>query len=171
MDTRLVALKLFLDELQIPTDIETVDDRKRVQKAVYLGQLSGIDLGYRFGWYLMGPYSPALTRDYYSLAEAIASGDRDYEDKELQRSVRDRLRTVLPLIEVPQDIALSQEDWLELVSSLHYLRKVRRCSDKEAKDILKEEKPRLFSFADKAEGQLQEVGLLPPTRGQESAEC
>jgi uncharacterized protein YwgA len=171
MDTRLVALKLFLDELQIPTDIETVDDRKRVQKAVYLGQLSGVDLGYRFGWYLMGPYSPALTKDYYGLAEAIASGDRDFEDKELQEPIQDRLRSVLPLMEVPNGVSLSQEDWLELVSSLHYLRKVRRCSDDETMEILEKEKPCLFASVGRAEIALQEVGLLQPAKDQESAKC
>ncbi len=56
METKLLVLKLFLGALGIDDSIETVDDRKRVQKAVYLGQLSGIDLGYRYGWYRMGPY-------------------------------------------------------------------------------------------------------------------
>ena len=57
MDAKLITLRLFLDALGQSVDIETVDDRKRVQKAVYLGQLSGVDLGYRFSWYVMGPYS------------------------------------------------------------------------------------------------------------------
>ena len=34
MEPKLVALKLFLDELEIPASIETIDDRKKVQKAV-----------------------------------------------------------------------------------------------------------------------------------------
>lgn len=91
MDARLITLKLFLDELGIPDEIETIDDRKRVQKAVYLAQLTGVDLSYRFGWYLMGPYSPTLTKDYYSLAEAVASGDKDYESKQLQDVIKSRL--------------------------------------------------------------------------------
>src|SRR3712207_9330456 len=49
--------------------------RKRVQKAVYIGQLTGVDLGYRFSWYVKGPYSTALTRDYYDLAEDVNSGE------------------------------------------------------------------------------------------------
>ena len=56
MEEKLVVLKLFLDELGIPDSIDTVDERKRIQKAAYLGQLSGVDLGYRYGWYKMGPY-------------------------------------------------------------------------------------------------------------------
>src|ERR1051326_3215963 len=118
MDARLTALKLFLDELDTPSNIETVDDRKRVQKAVYLGQLSGVDLGYRFGWYLMGPYSPALTRDYYTLATEIGSGDRDFENKALQPPLRMRLQSVKRLLEPPAELNLPQESWLELISSL-----------------------------------------------------
>ena len=87
MENKLIALKVLLDQLGVPDSIETIDDRKRVQKAVYLGQLSGVDLGYRFGWYVFGPYSPALTKDYYSLAEAIASGDRSYVGREFSVGV------------------------------------------------------------------------------------
>src|SRR5262245_29472425 len=155
MDTRLVVLKLFLDVLEVPTDITTVDDRKRVQKAIYLGQLSGVDLGYRFGWYLMGPYSTALTKDYYALAEAIATGDQDYEGKELQEPVRKRIREILPVLEVPQGVDLPQEDWLELVSSLHYLRKVRNHDAARTLETLKNEKPSLIPCIREAELALQ----------------
>src|SRR5205809_136660 len=113
MDTRLIVLKLFLEELGVSPGIDTLDDRKRVQKAVYLGQRAGVDLGYRFGWYLLGPYSPALTRDYYSLAEGLASGDRSSQDKQLNPGVRARLHRILPLLEPPPDVSLTQEDWLE----------------------------------------------------------
>ncbi|HZZ71301.1 MAG TPA: hypothetical protein VFE24_03555, partial [Pirellulales bacterium] len=60
MNPNSIAIKLMLDELGIPETIATVDDRKRVQKAVYLGQRAGMNLGYRFGWYVRGPYSSAL---------------------------------------------------------------------------------------------------------------
>ena len=98
MENRLIALKVLLDTLGIPDTIETIDDRKRVQKAVYLGQLSDVNLGYRFGWYVLGPYSPALTKDYFSLAEAIASGDKGYEGKEFTPGVLGRIRRILPLM-------------------------------------------------------------------------
>jgi uncharacterized protein YwgA len=160
MDQRLVVLKLFLDELGVPDSINTVDDRKRVQKAVYLGQLSGLDLGYRFGWYLKGPYSTSLTKDYYSLADEIASEDRDYEGKSLPESVRSRLQKVEPLMTVPDEVGLAQEDWLELVSSFHYLRKIRRCDREQALETLRREKPRLVSFAGRAEEKLVQAGLL-----------
>jgi len=157
METRLIVLKLFLDELGIPDNIDTVDDRVRVQKAVYLGQSSGVDLGYRFGWYVRGPYSPALARDYYSLAEAIASGDTDYREKELREPIRSRLREIRPLLEVPNEIPLTKEGWLELVASLHYLLRVRNHTWTDALKILASEKPHLHSYANQAQAKLRDV--------------
>ncbi len=161
MDAKLTVLKLFLDELNTHPDIATVDDRKRVQKAVYLGQQSGVDLGYRFGWYLMGPYSPSLTRDYYTLATEIASGDHEYKEKELQPSLRSRLKKIQGLLDPPQEVKLPQESWLELISSLHYLRKINKLDQDRSLERLNKEKPDLVKFVDQAEGKLQEVGLLP----------
>ena len=64
MRESLVALDLVLDELGVPTKVDTFRDRKLVQKAVYVAKAAGVDLGYTYGWYVHGPYSPALTRDY-----------------------------------------------------------------------------------------------------------
>lgn len=161
MDKRFIALKLFLDELGIPVAIDTVDDRKKVQKAVYLGQLSGVDLGYRFGWYLMGPYSPALTRDYYGLAEIFHSGDSSYQNHRLNQQVRSTLQRVRPVLQVPEGVSLEQEDWLELVASLHYLQKVRRLTYEEARWTLSEKKSHLIPFVEAAKKALMESSLLP----------
>lgn len=161
MDSRLVALKLFLTELDIPSEIDTIDDRKRVQKAVYLGQLTGVDLGYRFGWYLLGPYSPALTRDYYALAEALVLDGNDIQGKALHPAIRERLHQVLPLMKTPGNVRLSQEEWLELVASYHYLRSVRKLSRPEAMEILEAQKPALAPLAEAAISQLNNVDLLP----------
>jgi hypothetical protein len=119
-----------------------------------------LDLGYRFGWYLKGPYSTDLTKDYYGLAEAIASGDRDYAGKSLPEPLRVQLQKVRPLMTVPGNLGLAQEDWLELVSSLHYLRKIQGRAREQALEILRREKPRLVPFADCAENKLVQVGLL-----------
>ncbi len=161
MENRLIALKVLLDTLGIPDTIETIDDRKRVQKAVYLGQLSDVNLGYRFGWYVLGPYSPALTKDYFSLAEAIASGDKGYEGKEFTPGVLGRIRRILPLMRPPKSVPLEQEDWLELVSSLHYLRRVVRSNRQDALETLRRAKPHLLPYAEDAERALIQAGQLP----------
>ena len=160
MEARQVVLKLFLDALGIPANIDTVNDRKKVQKAVYLGQLTGIDLGYRFGWYLKGPYSPSLTRDYFDLEEAIASGDRDHEDKELEKIVIKKLKKVVPIMKHGPEVHLSQEDWLELVASVHFLLQVRGLSNKDTLTTLKTEKPKLVKHFNEAEASLRAASLL-----------
>lgn len=63
MDGRLVVLKRVVEALDEDCNIASFDDRKRLQKAIYLAQIAGIDLGYRYGWYIKGPYSTDLTRD------------------------------------------------------------------------------------------------------------
>jgi hypothetical protein len=160
MEPKLVLLKLYLDNLEIPDDITTVDDRKRVQKAVYLAQRAGVNLGYRFGWYRMGPYSPELTRDYYELAECLADGDKEHERMELRQPVRQRLRQACPLMSVPEDVDLPQEGWLEVLASVDYLRKVRRLDSRKASDVLLRQKPQLAPFFSRAEQALQDAGLL-----------
>ena len=160
MEARLVVLKLVLDALRIPTKILTIADRKRVQKGVYLGQLTGVDLGYRFGWYLKGPYSPSLTKDYFALADAIASGDKIYESRELQPDIEKKLRRVLRIMPLPPGVRLPEEDWLELVSSVHYLRAVSRSSTRVAQDTLRKKKPALTHYYAQAERTLQKANLL-----------
>ncbi|MBX5446519.1 hypothetical protein [Sphaerobacter sp.] len=160
MDPRLIALELFLTELDIPVKINSLGDRKRVQKAVYLGQLTGVDLGYRFGWYLMGPYSPALTRDYYALAESLESDESELAGKRLHPSVSQRLRRIRQLLDVPSEIPLLQEDWLELLASYHFLRHVRGLSHDDAALQLNLHKPHLAKYTDAAADSLYEFRLL-----------
>ena len=41
-------------------------------------QVAGTDLGYRFGWYIRGPYSTTLTQDAFTLKDEIAVGETDH---------------------------------------------------------------------------------------------
>ena len=159
MEIKLVVLKLFLDALGVRGKITTVDDRKRVQKAVYLGQLT-VDLGYRFGWYLMGPYCPSLTRDYYALAAELDAGSDEYKNKSLNDDVRKSLKSVAPLLKPPSDVALSQEDWLELLASTHFLRTVSRLDHEKTRSTLHEKKPHVAGCYEKAVSLLKDAKLL-----------
>lgn len=160
METRLIALKLFLDTLEVQPKIDTIDDRKRVQKVVYLGQLFGPHLGYRFGWYLKGPYSPELTADYYALAEALKAGDESYKGQRLVSAGATALSRVIPLLNPPRGVSLSQPDWLELLSSMHFLRTARGQSSKDALALLKETKPHVAKYAPQAEDVLRKQKLI-----------
>jgi uncharacterized protein YwgA len=115
-----INLKLFLDTLGISPEISTLEDRKRVQKAVYIGQEAGVNLGYSYGWYLLGPYSPELTQDYFTLNYDLINGDEEYNSYKLVESLSNKLNGIKSLMEVPQEVNLPQEDWLELVASIIY---------------------------------------------------
>ncbi len=159
MEMKLVLLKLFLDKLGIEPEIDTFDERKTIQKAVYLGQLTGVDLSYRFGWYLKGPYSPSLAEDYYHLADELEIGDESYEDYQLKKSLSDRLEKVQPLIDKPEEFMLENVDWLELVASYDYLGRVRKLSDEKADKVLAKEKPDLYEYRELAKRKLKEILL------------
>jgi uncharacterized protein YwgA len=158
MKTKLIALKLFLEELGVPSNIDTVDERKRVQKSIYLGQIAGVDLGYHFGWYLKGPYSPELTKDYYDLDEAITDGDQEYLKKDLKGQLKESLQSIRPIVNPPGDVSLSQEDWLELLASVHY--QFSKYDHEIARANIEREKPKLVPFIPRAEEALRKTHLL-----------
>ena len=159
MEQSQVALKLLLDALGVAPTIDKVSQRKAVQKAVYLGQVSGVDLGYRYNWYRMGPYSPGLTRDYFALAGTLAGPDDPTKGFELREPVRAKLASVRPLMAVPDGVSLSQADWLELLASVHFLRARRGLSPAEIRDVLTKEKPHVVSYLNQAIAALQNGGL------------
>lgn len=159
MDASETVLKLLLDEIGVEASIESVDDRKMLQKAVYLAQaVSGVDLGYRFSWYLKGPYSPPLARDYYRLAGSLEAGDTPEVAYTVDPSVRAKLNRAKELIaSVPDGVSLSLPDWAELVASLDYLRRVSRLSEVQARTVLNEQKPHLSPFTDIASQKLAQL--------------
>ena len=156
MDGRLVVLQLVLKELGISSDIRQLKNRKEIQKSIYLGQISGVDLGYRFGWYLLGPYSTSLTRDYYQLSEDISSKSETSSKRVLKNVVKTRLAKVKPLFKVPKDVDLEPEEWLELLASFHYLRKVQKLSVEDTDAKLSDQKPKLVPFLEKAKSGLEQ---------------
>lgn len=139
MDNRAIALKLILDHLET-NSIATVDQRMEVQKAVYLAQNLGVDLGYSYGWYVKGPYSPALTRDYYNLTDEVPEGTI------LRPVAIERLNVVRLLMDAPID-GLTRPRKLELLASLHYLIKRSGMSEGAAKKHLATVKPHLQDHA------------------------
>lgn len=122
MDDHLMALELLLEELDIGTDISTLADRKRVQKAVYLSQVAGANLGYQFSWYVLGPYSPSLTRDYFELAEKSAEYREASAPYSLHPGLRHSLEPVRAMIAHASLLKpkMTSEDWLELCASIHF---------------------------------------------------
>ena len=49
---------------------DTIEDRLKLQKTIYLLEEFGLNLGYGFGWYKYGPYSSDLVQDAYTVLYA-----------------------------------------------------------------------------------------------------
>jgi uncharacterized protein YwgA len=114
MDRKQIGLKLVMTALDLPDTVESFDNRLIIQKAVYLAQAAGINLGYFYHWYLHGPYCPALTRDVYAIvSEGQSEVSRWCLDQQSIDKLK-RLRTIIPAGE-------SKAKQLELMASVHFL--------------------------------------------------
>jgi len=169
MDATLIELKLVMDQLGMPTDLSTFNQRFNVQKQIYLAQIAGVDLGYRYGWYLRGPYSQSLTRDAFALQDEISAGNAEHEDYCLADGVVEKLQKAKTLCNKPADFRGSADEWLELLASLHYLRHIvyrpkgtERGFD-DAFKLLMESKPQFTNKRTQAKyawDRLADVGLI-----------
>lgn len=160
MTPRETSLALLLDALGVEATITKFSDRKDFQKMVYLAKCAGVDLGYRYGWYVYGPYAPDLARDYFSLdktpAEEIAAVRESYK---LDRRLEARVNRAKQVIDSPPPAGVQRSDWLELLASYAFLRRQKR-SHNDAVTRLQESKPHLAGFADKASEVLAARGIL-----------
>lgn len=168
MDSSHIVLKLVLDAVDQPLELDSFEQRLMIQKKVYLAQLTGLDLAYRFGWYLRGPYSRELTHDAFQLQEQMELGERDYEKESLGAFARQRIKHA-PKIWANKPSEIDEDDWLELLASLHYLKHIAymgKNARREFDDVWKaliDSKPRFKrrkGDGRKAWDQLGLVGLL-----------
>lgn len=136
MDRQQIGVKLTIDSLGLSFSIDSFDNRLILQKAIYLAQAAGVNLGYYYHWYLYGPYSPSLTRDAYAIAVDIdcdMDESRGWRLDETSQSKLGRLKNLIPKTDDKQQ----KRRKLELLASVHYLidrKEVPRC---DAKEVLK----------------------------------
>lgn len=174
MDATQIVLKLALEAVGhdfTTGSLETFDDRLSLQKKVYLSQLTGADLGYRFGWYIYGPYSNELTADAFRLRDDLFREDDEFEKEKLNSRVRETLARA-PEIWSGRPDGVDEPTWLELLASLHFLKHIAYWPDKKDPKhrtfdavfkSLAETKPRLKNArqtARRAWNRLAEVGLI-----------
>jgi uncharacterized protein YwgA len=120
MDRQQIGLKLTLDALAIRFSLDTFTDRMALQKVIYLCQAASVHLGYRYNWYLRGPYSPDLTRDAFDLKAKQGSGFDDTAGWSLDGASLQRLQELRPLWESQPES--SRPRWLELLASVLFLK-------------------------------------------------
>lgn len=162
MDRQQIGVKLTIDALNLPFQINSFEDRLILQKAIYLAQAAGVHLGYYYHWYLYGPYSPSLTQDEYAIATDISSGLDESEGWKLDDSSSQRLKEIRSIFTNPQRDKLAKK--LELLASAHFLINTRQVSSNSAKQIVATLKRFDKTFSEeevqKALGELIDYGLL-----------
>lgn len=134
--------------------------RLEFQKTAYLIQEAGADLGYRFGWYLHGPYSSSYADDAYSLAalpKEYFDSVQESVDESVLRKIRDLLDSIPP--------TKNRSYWLELLSCVHFVKRhsyPKVNSKKQVVDYLLKLKGKRFSESDiyKAYDLLQNKSFL-----------
>jgi len=164
-----ILLKLILDEIDLGNlEISDFNSRKILQKKIYLLQVTGIDLGYRYNWYLYGPYCPALASDTFSLRDEIKY-DQEFDDYQLNSKTLDKLGTLGKIVDLPDNPKINEPEWLELLASLHYLKHIAYWPGKnnpefeEVFEKLAQSKPHFASeenLATVAWKRLDDVGLV-----------
>ena len=170
MNAGRIELALVLQKLGLmPLELDTFAKRFDLQKRVYLAQVCGGDLGYRYGWYLHGPYCRALTADAFLLRDEITDGEHDHKKYTLRENISERLDRATGLSKPRAGFRGSEAEWLELVASLHYLRHIVYCPGGERPDfdksfeLLAETKPQFAGRkgdAMLAWQRLDETGLI-----------
>lgn len=159
MEKKLLALALLLDRCGFDQSIDDISKRKSIQKTVYLSQAFGLDLGYSYGWYLMGPYSPRLTQDYYNLAVEL-SEDGSWRTINFSESVNAKIEKIKSILSPPRTVHLEQPEWLELLASYHFLKVKSGKTEEELLETLKVEKSTLYPYAKQAKITLQSQQLI-----------
>jgi len=118
MDRRQIATALILRELGVAPRLDSFTDRLVLQKATYLAQAAGFDLGYHYGWYLRGPYCSQLAKDMFAAASDPVGLDDLLPSWKLDKQSRSELRRLIPLVGADD---ADRPRRLELVASVHFL--------------------------------------------------
>lgn len=101
-------------------NINNYDDRLTLQKLTCILKAVGIDFGYKFSWYIKGPYSPSLATDAYdSYRSPNKPVNISYSQKEE--------KTMKEIKDIFSEETKSSDD-LELIASILYLSKSRGIS-------------------------------------------
>lgn len=121
MDRQQILLAKSLEAAQAPLDVSTFNDRLILQKTVYLLQSAGIHIGYRFRWYLRGPYSPDMTAGAFGIVNEGEYGKKELQGWKLDEASVERAVKLRPLLHQPGEEKSETVRRLELLASVLFL--------------------------------------------------
>ena len=119
--------------------LTSFDARLVLQKTIYLMQAFGLYLGFKFSWYLRGPYSPMLAHNGYELAKM----KRKVPLVRFARAKSERrFKEFLGFLGSKKNDA----EWVEILASIHLLRRLYPGKRKNAILRLVAKKQPIFSI-------------------------
>jgi uncharacterized protein YwgA len=121
MDRQQILLAKALEVANVPLEVTTFDDRLILQKVVYLLQSAGIHIGYRFRWYLRGPYSPEMTAGAFGILREGEAAQRELAGWELDPKSKTRIAELKSLLTNGAESKQGLARKLELFASVLFL--------------------------------------------------
>ena len=105
-------------------NISTFKGRLVLQKTIYLLQSFGFYFGYKFSWYIHGPYSPDLTRDAFRLQPIYAEvPEVKFSDPKIEKCLNEFKRFI--------GGKENDADWLEQLACAHFLKALNPKADRD----------------------------------------
>ncbi len=118
-------------EMGVHPNLGDFSSRLVMQKTVYLLEKMGVNLGYSYGLYVHGPYSPALTRALYGHKDQVQSLENPAPLGEAERKAALKILNATNL----------KPSQLEIAATLAFFRQEQKMTEDDAVRKLKEIKP------------------------------
>jgi uncharacterized protein YwgA len=132
MDRQQILLAKSLEAAKVPLSVKTFDERLILQKSVYLLQAAGIHLGYRFRWYIRGPYSPDMTAGAFGIVNEGEYAEKELKTWKLDDESATRARNLQSLLHRQGESKADQARRLELIASALFLFKTGQAKPSDA---------------------------------------
>jgi len=124
---RFQTLKVIFRKNLERFDVCSLEGRILIQKIVYFAQIFGFDLGYRFRWYIHGPYSAKLATDAFELDDKWES----VRAAKLEGQEIDVLDHLYVFLSSRTESIKQYSMWLEILGSIHFLKTLAPSRSKE----------------------------------------
>lgn len=164
MDRQQILLAKSLEAACVPLGVKTFIDRLILQKSVYLLQSVGIHMGYRFRWYLRGPYSPEMTAGAFGIVNEGEYARKELQGWNLDEESANLARKLQPLLHRDAEAKEEQSRRLELLASILFLFKTEQAlpSDPDGTSKILAKSDKVFSPSEvrTAVKELKVYGLL-----------
>lgn len=128
MDRQQILLAKTLEAAGIPLKVDTFDQRLILQKAVYLLQAAALHLGYRYRWYLRGPYCTEVAGDAFGIIREGRAAKDELATWGFDNVSAEKARKLKSLLDRDGESEVDKARRLELLASVLFLVKTRQTS-------------------------------------------